>query len=341
MDDLSTNHSESELTLTVWGLGHVGLVTAASLISKGHRVVGIDVDDDRIRSIRAFSLSTGNPQLTSVIRDSIKNGKFLLRCYARDRPANCVADFVCVDALTRDEGGQVLDSVQAVLGSVSEALRAGQKALIVIRTTILPETADLQLVPLVEGVSGLRDGRDFHLIVNPSFIRGSDFEEDLLAAERIVVGAPDKDGPKQLMEIYRATEPVVFVVDRRDAELVKYLDNAFHALKVSFANEAATLAYTIRANASRIMEIIAADSRLNASSAYLKPGAPYDGRCLPKDVDALTTFIQEVGVHTPVLSAIKKSNDSHGEQQSRSLTESGVGAPKPALQGTRQKAAHP
>jgi len=294
----------------VWGLGHIGLVTTGTMLSRGYRVAGIDSDAARVAHLLAIPSS--NAALRSIIGQGISTGTFR----PISDPAELAAPslhFVCVNAATLPDGSQSLRDVRAVLKSLSRGLYASGKHTIVIRTTLLPGTADC-LISELERATGLREGIDFDLLVNPSFVRHTEFSNDVLTARRIVIGRGRLDGANPLLKAYGAAPDVVFAMDRRSAELCKYADNALHALKVAFTNECATLALGLSADPFAVMAAVAADA---PPTSYLTPGGPYAGACLPKDVKALAALAERVGLALPVTAAIERSNARHRKRWSR------------------------
>ena len=177
-----------------------------------------------------------------------------------------------------------------------------------LRSTVLPGTTERLIIPYLESLSGKKEGTAFVSVVNPCFVREIDYVEDLHDPERVVIGGRDIQYTARLAELYRCSSGKLFQTSRIEAELVKYADNAFHALKVVFANEIADLAQELGVKGDVPLKIITADSRLNLSPAYLEPGQPYAGRCLPKDLLAFDSFMRRFPTILPLLHAITLSN---------------------------------
>jgi GDP-mannose 6-dehydrogenase len=301
------------LRVSVHGLGHVGAVTAACLASKGHEVVAIDTDASRVEAIQAGRAPVFEPGLALLIAKVVADGR--LRATASVAEAVDAAQIllVCVGTPALCDGGFDASKLVAAGNAIGSALGAAiRNCLIVIRSTVLPGTTRTIVIPALERGSGKRAGAEFGVCVNPEFLREGSAIEDFLAPPKIVIGELDRDDGDRLLALL--DPPANAPLTRggfEAAELLKYTDNAWHALKVSFANEIGALAAANGVDGQDLMEQFTRDSRLNVSAAYLRPGAPFGGACLSKDLGALRAHAADRGVRTPVLAAIADSNRSH------------------------------
>jgi len=303
------------MNIAVWGLGQVGLVTVGHFITSTRAtIIGIDANYERLNSLKDPRLAVENPRLASILSTALSDGRLLLSDASALIPRPYSAHFLCVDTKTSAGGQQDLSSIDNACKTIASSLGMNNGTLIVVRSTVLPGSTDKYIVPLLETLSGDREGRTFHVLVNPSFIRDYEFEEDLRYTQRIVIGSCSDAITRDLTELYQCDPVAVFTTDRVGAELIKYVDNAFHALKVTFANEVAELAKRVGTDEARVMDVLCADSRLNISKAYLRPGASYGRRCLPKDVQALEHWIRLQQIDLPLLLAIDRSNEFHAER---------------------------
>jgi len=296
--------------VAVFGLGYVGSVTAAALARDGHEVVGVDPAALKVASIqsgRAPVLEPGLDELTARMR---QEG----RLRATDDPADALAgaelSLLCVGTRSRRDGSLDLRYVRQVAEQIGSKLQlAADGHVVVVRSTVLPGSTREHVIPLVEQASGRAVGEGWEIAVNPEFLREGNSLEDYDRPSRILVGERAPGAGERVLGLYERVTAERFLVPLEVAEAVKYTDNAFHALKIAFANEAARVWAARGADPSQVMEIFASDQKLNASSAYLKPGFAFGGSCLPKDLRALTSAAREANVRIPVLDAVLASNE--------------------------------
>ena len=298
--------------IAIWGLGHIGLKTARYLLECTElQVIGLDIRQDRLE--RTLHLRH--------FRDAALRGRFSVSAPEHASIRQCSTHFVCVNALTAPDGEQDLAAVMDVCGHIGAAIH-GPDNLLVVRSTLLPGTAANVASALSKATSCKADAH-CDVVVNPSFARESEYEEDLKTAARIVIGACDFAVAEKLRRVYNLPSGSTTVVSTTSAELTKYVDNAYHALKVSFANEVSRLADNIGADGREVMRIVCADDRLNISSTYLSPGGPYGGACLPKDMSALVSWALRRRVNASLLEGVIESNNAHASRfQSASVPES-------------------
>jgi GDP-mannose 6-dehydrogenase len=296
--------------VAVFGLGYVGSVTAAALARDGHEVVGVDPSAPKVESIRAGRAPVLEPGLDELTGRMLREG----RLRATDDPAEALADaelsLLCVGTPSRRDGSLDLRYVRQVAEQIGSKLSlAASGHVVVVRSTVLPGSTREHVIPVVEQASGRRVGEGWDVAVNPEFLREGVSLEDYDKPSRILVGERAPGAGQRVLGLYERITADRFVVPLEVAEAVKYTDNAFHALKIAFANEAARVWATRGAEPARVMEIFAADRKLNASPAYLRPGFAFGGSCLPKDLRALTSAAREANVRIPVLDAVLASNE--------------------------------
>lgn len=298
------------MAVAVWGLGHVGRITAAYLSKRTeHLVLGLDLRLDRVRQIETGSLHGINAELEETLSFAIANRR--LQCFDLESCPplpEIAAHFLCVGTPTLANGKQDAEPLFHACAAICRLRGIDPGTLIVIRSTVLPGTTDGLLIPYLERLAGKKEGTDFHVYVNPCFSREVDFSEDLITASRVVVGSAIPEFGTHLLDLYKLRSTRGFQVTCLDAELAKYTDNAFHALKIVFANEIGRLADRISADREAVLNILCSDSRLNLSSAYLRAGEAFGGNCLPKDMSALKEFISNLSLDLPVLTSIPLSN---------------------------------
>lgn len=297
------------MKISVHGLGHVGSVTAACLASLGHTVTGVDTDHEKVHAIsngRSPIVETG---LGELIRTATAQGLLSAVSSAEAAVRSSEVAIICVGTPSNPDGTCNLEHLKQVTQQIAEATRGThQHRTVVIRSTIPPGTTEGLVIPLLERYSRKTVGEDLSVIFNPEFLREGSAVRDFLRATRIIVGT--KHETRHLMvDMYKCNEDIVQQTSHSSAELIKYVENAFHALKISFSNEIGALAKSIGVDGWEIMEILCKDNTLNISSAYLRPGSPFGGSCLPKDLRAVSRLAHEHKLDVPLLDSIIPSND--------------------------------
>ncbi len=298
--------------ISIFGLGYVGTVTAVCLAHQGNRVVGVDLSSAKVEA-----LNTGrSPIVEPGVADLISSSRLASRLEATSNAKKAVLDtevsFLCVGTPSMRNGKLDLGHIAPVCQEIGEALRKKETFhLVVLRSTVLPGTAETLVVPTLEKASGKKLGKDFGVCVNPEFMREGTAVEDFLQPAITVIGAADSAHSQILRKVYANVPGQVFETSFRSAEMVKYVCNAWHAVKISFANEVGTMAKELEVDAEAVIGIFAADTKLNISPSYLKPGFAFGGSCLPKDVRALNYRTKELDLELPLFQSILRSNDAH------------------------------
>src|SRR6266704_2609004 len=302
-------------TVSVFGMGYVGAVTAACLAHKGHRVVGVDVNPAKVEMVESGRAPVLEPGLDQLVRE----GHEACRLQATTDPMVAVSQseisFICVGTPSLPNGRLDVSAVQRCCEEVGRALQSKTGFhWIVLRSTVLPGTAKSLVIPSIEAASGKRQGVDFAVCANPEFTREGCAVVDFLNPRMTVLGADDADQLIPLSELYRGMPGQIFETTLGVAEMVKYVCNVFHALKVTFANEIGSLCNELGVDARAVTKIFLSDTRLNVSAAYLTPGFAFGGSCLPKDVRALTYRAKQLDLDLPLLRSILSSNQAHLER---------------------------
>jgi len=297
------------MNVSILGLGYVGSVTAACLASQGHKVVGVDVNPDKVEVINNGRSPVVEPGLDRLIRDAVSVGNLSATQDAVAAVAHGDVSLICVGTPSNSNGNLNLEFVERVCAQIGRAL-AGMKTykVVALRSTVLPETLGTRLIPLLTRESGKRVGADFGVAVNPEFLREGSAIEDFRNPPFTIVGQVDKRAGDVLAALYANISAPIFCTDPDTACLVKYASNAFHALKVTFANEIGRLCKEQGIDSTQVMEIFCQDTKLNISSRYLRPGFAFGGSCLPKDLRALLYLARHSDLRLPVLESILPSN---------------------------------
>ena len=296
------------MKILVWGLGYVGTVSAACLAQSGHEVVGIEPQRAKVNALLAGESAIKEPKLAEAIADAVGAG--LLR--ATTDPSGLVAwadaSLICVGTPSSAEGLAQLDALLSVAGMIGEQLANGGDHVVIVRSTVFPGTTRGVVRETLEARSGLSAGEDFGLAMNPEFLRETTAIDDFHAPPFTVVGAVDERAGAVVARLYEMVNAPVYQVEVEQAEMLKLACNAFHALKIGFANEIGRVCDAMGMDSRQVMEMVCADTKLNISPAYLRPGFAFGGSCLPKDLRSLTTNARRLGAELPILDAVLPSN---------------------------------
>lgn len=300
------------MNLSVLGLGYVGSVTAACLASQGHKVVGVDVNPDKVQAINNGQSPVIEQGLEELIQDSVKRGN--LRATTDSAAAILHGDviMICVGTPSDANGNLNFQYIDRVYAEIAHALaETSDYKVISLRSTILPGILSTRLLPLLVRDSGRQVGRDFGLVINPEFLREGSAIDDFRNPPFTLIGQMDERAGDALIDVYADISAPIFRTDPDAACMVKYASNAFHALKITFANEIGQLCKKSGIDGSQVMGIFCQDTRLNISARYLRPGFAFGGSCLPKDLRALLYLARHSDLRVPVLESILPSNREH------------------------------
>ncbi|MGA2337272.1 MAG: UDP-glucose/GDP-mannose dehydrogenase family protein [Terriglobales bacterium] len=325
-------------SISVFGLGYVGTVTATCLAHKGHHVIGVDLSPAKVEAMQAGRSPVVEPRVGDLISESHASNRLHATSDSEYAVLNSEISFLCVGTPSLRNGKLDLGHIEPVCREIGQVLKNKNGFhLVVLRSTVLPGTAETIVVPALEKSSGKKLGQNFGVCVNPEFMREGTAVADFLEPAMTVIGAADSKHSGMLREIYKWAPGRIFETSFRSAEMVKYVCNAWHAIKVSFANEVGTLAKEFGVDAEALVEIFTADTRLNISSRYLKPGFAFGGSCLPKDLRALNYRAKELDLNLPLFQSILPSNDEHLDRAVQMVLE--AGKKKVAMLGLSFKAA--
>lgn len=294
--------------ISVFGLGYVGCVSAACLARDGHTVVGVDVSSAKVDRVNAGHSTIVEDGIDALVADGVRTGRLHATLDLTTAILSTEISLICVGTPSRRNGNIDLSHVLRVCEQIGAELatKPGWHA-IVIRSTVLPGTIDEVLIPLLERHSGKRAGIDFGVASNPEFLREGTSIKDYDDPPFTIVGASDAGTADRIAALYSAGAPV-HRVPIRVAEALKYACNAFHALKVGFANEFGSICKSLAIDSHDVMRLFSSDTKLNISAKYLRPGFAFGGSCLPKDVRALMYRAREHDIETPILNGLLASN---------------------------------
>src|SRR5215469_4279835 len=299
-------------SISVFGLGYVGTVTAACLSHKGNQVLGVDLNRSKVEAMGAGRSPVVEPRVSDLIAECNHACRLHATSDAEAAVLQTEISFLCVGTPSLRNGKLDLGHIEPVCQQIGGALKKKNSFhLVVLRSTVLPGTAETLVVPVLERASGKRMGTEFGVCVNPEFMREGTAVADFMEPSMTIIGSAEANHSAMLRELYAWVPGRLFETSFRSAEMVKYVCNAWHAVKVSFANEVGTLAKSLGVDAEAVMEIFSSDTKLNISPAYLKPGFAFGGSCLPKDVRALAYHARQLDLHLPLLDAVIPSNQAH------------------------------
>jgi GDP-mannose 6-dehydrogenase len=297
------------MNVSVFGLGYVGCVTAACLARAGHRVVGVDISEDKVAMLNAARPPIIEPGLDDLLAAVVGNGMLRATTDTADALAGCDVALICVGTPSLPNGRPDLDGIARVGEEIGRRLNGGDRPLtVVIRSTVLPGTAATVLQPALR-TAEYHSRRPLRIAVNPEFMREGSSIKDFEDPPLVLVGADDEAAADDVCALYESVQAPLVRTTTRTAELVKYACNSYHGLKVCFANEMADLCEALGADAHEVMRIFALDRKLNISDAYLRPGFAFGGSCLPKDLRAMLWAARSQDLEVPLLASILPSND--------------------------------
>jgi GDP-mannose 6-dehydrogenase len=299
------------MRVSVFGLGYVGCVTAACLARVGHEVVGVDVNPEKVDMINAAASPVVEPGLPELLAEVVGARRLRATTSTHEAVASSALSLVCVGTPGRVNGQLDLRAIERVGEAIGEALTAGGDIhTVVLRSTVLPGVTEGVLVPAILSGAGPAYRPRLRVAVNPEFMREGSSLRDFATPPLTLVGSDDPETAAVLRSLYASVDAPFVHAAVRTAEMVKYVANAFHALKVCFANEIGDLCAALGADAQEVMRVFLMDRKLNVSDAYLRPGFAFGGSCLPKDLRALLYAARTADVSPPVLSAILPSNEA-------------------------------
>ena len=312
------------MKISIFGLGYVGAVSLACLSRDGHEVIGVDVDQSKLDLIAAGKTPVVEEGMVDLMNKVAASGLVSVTTDASAAVLGSDISLVCVGTPSAANGSQDQGAVLRLAEAMGRAL--AQKAgphVVVFRSTLVPGTVEGVLQPIIERVSGKKDGVDFHLCFQPEFLREGSSIRDYDKPPFTIVGANHEYAVERLRALFGHLPCKFIQTSVRSAEMMKYCCNNFHALKITFANETARLCGALGVDPFEVMDLVCQDTQLNISRAYLKPGFAFGGSCLPKDLRATSQLAKMHDVEIPMLSSIMASNQAHLAVAFRKIMESG------------------
>ncbi|MFM9442208.1 nucleotide sugar dehydrogenase [Streptomyces acidiscabies] len=298
------------MRVSVFGLGYVGCVSAACLAGMGHEVIGVDVNQVKVDLVNAGRAPVVEERIGELIADVVGKGTLRATTDVREAIEGSEVSLVCVGTPSEPNGSLCTTYLERVTEEIGAALaERGGRHTVVFRSTMLPGTCLNLLVPILEKHAGA--GVDVGVAVNPEFLREGTSVRDFFDPPKTVIGELDAASGDVVAALYEGLPGEVFRVSVPTAEAIKYADNAFHGLKIGFANELGAVYQALGVDSHQVMDVFLADRKLNISPAYLRPGFAFGGSCLPKDLRSLVHAAQRADVSVPILSHVLPSNSDH------------------------------
>ena len=297
------------MKISIFGLGYVGAVSAGCLASDGHQVIGVDPNRNKVELINQGVTPIIEKDIGEKIAAAVKEGKLRATTSVREAVENTEISLICVGTPSQLNGNLDLSYVRRVCEEIGAALKEKSGFHVVVgRSTMLPGSMNAVVIPTLEAFSGKKAGVDFGVCNNPEFLREGTAVYDYYNPPKTVIGETDTHAGDVLLELYKGMDAPLVRTDIETAEMVKYTDNNWHAVKVAFANEIGNISKALGIDGHKVMEIFCHDTKLNLSPYYLKPGFAFGGSCLPKDVRALAYKGKSLDLELPLLNSLMPSN---------------------------------
>jgi len=312
------------MRISVLGIGYVGAVSCGCLAASGHEVVGVDIAADKVAMLARGQSPIVEDEIDQLIADGVRSGRLRATVDLADAVANTEVSFISVGTPSGPDGSVSMRAVDEVMAAVGHELRGKPGThTVVMRSTVPPGTAEDRVIPMLEQASGKRHDEGFCYLSNPEFLREGSSVRDFHAPPFTLIGAaPGEDGAV-LREIYAGIDAAVHVAPYRVAESVKYLANAYHAVKLAFANESGAVLASLGVDARAAFRLFCEDRVLNISPAYLTPGFAFGGSCLPKDIRSLLALADQANVSAPFLRQVLPSNQAIIERTFEAIAKHG------------------
>ncbi|MBY0549948.1 MAG: nucleotide sugar dehydrogenase [Candidatus Obscuribacterales bacterium] len=303
------------MKILVFGLGYVGCTTAACLLRQGHEIVGLDTNAEKVNALAAGKPTVTEPGLAELLQTGLEQGRLIAQLTAEEHIETADIAIIAVSTPVRPDGTYNINSLKSVARQLGQlvALRSGQRKplLCVYRSTVSPGTIENVVIPHMQEGAEEPPGTRYEVVFNPEFMREATAVEDYFSPARIVIGERVPGASCNLYGLYDDIDAPRFFTQIKSAEMVKMVDNSFHALKVTFANEVGRICQATGVSIDQVFDMFLSDKKLNISEKYLRPGNAFGGSCLPKDLRALAALSRQNSVEATLLDAVWYSNIAH------------------------------
>jgi UDPglucose 6-dehydrogenase len=293
------------MRISIFGTGYVGAVTGICFSEWGHEVIFYDIDDSKLDQIEKGDPPVFEPGLQEILRKNKKN--IVVERNPGDAVLTSDVSFICVGTPSREDGSIDLQFIEDVSQEIGKALaQKKDEHTVVVKSTVVPGTIEQVIVPILERESGKKAGEGFHIVSNPEFLREGNAVDDFFHPDRVIIGAENVHAASLIRSLYEPVTCPVMETSVKTAEMIKYVNNAFLATKISFANEIGNICKKIGIDSYEVFRGVGMDSRINPS--FFRSGIGFGGSCLPKDIRALVAFSKKNGVKPLILNAVLETN---------------------------------
>ena len=297
------------MNISIFGLGYVGCVSLGCLAKNGHKVIGVDVSQSKVDQINSGIATIVEKDIDAIIKEQRDLGTIKATTDSKEAVLNSELSIICVGTPSTEKGHLNLEYIFNVARNIGQILKEKKEYhVIVIRSTIMPGTCE-KISRIIEEVSGHKHGIDFDVVDNPEFLREGSAVNDYFNPPLTLIGGDSQKAIEIVSSLYSNLPGKIVAVETRLAEIMKYVNNTFHALKISFANEVGNICSELDIDSHQVMDILCMDKQLNISPYYMKPGFAYGGSCLPKDLGGLQTLAHDLYLSVPIIESINKTND--------------------------------
>jgi GDP-mannose 6-dehydrogenase len=297
------------MNISIFGLGYVGCVSLGCLAKNGHNVIGVDTNLSKVEQINSGKATIIEKDIDIIIAEQRSAGHISATTDIAQAIKGSEISIIAVGTPSTDKGHLNLQYIFNVAENIGEALKLKDKFhIIAIRSTIMPGTCD-KFAAIVERISGKKRNEGFAIVDNPEFLREGTAVQDYYNPPLTLIGSDNKEAAEMVAELYRQLPGEIIIADLKVAEIMKYINNTYHALKISFGNEIGNICSELGIDSHKVMEIFCKDKQLNISPYYFKPGFAYGGSCLPKDLKGLRTLAHDLYIDVPVIDSIDKTNE--------------------------------
>jgi GDP-mannose 6-dehydrogenase len=297
------------MNISIFGLGYVGCVSLGCLAKNGHQVIGVDVSQTKVDQINAGKATIIEKEIDEIIFQQRMCGNLEATTNSKEAILKTEISIVAVGTPSTDKGHLNLEYIFKVAQDVGLAIKEKKGFhILAIRSTIMPGTCD-KFAGIIENISGKIRNQDFAVVDNPEFLREGTAVKDYYNPPLTLIGSDNKDAAEKIAQLYKSLPAEIIITELKVAELMKYVNNTFHALKISFGNEIGNICSELKIDSHKVMEIFCKDTQLNISPYYFKPAFAYGGSCLPKDLKGLQTLAHDFYIDTPLINSIHKTNE--------------------------------
>lgn len=305
------------MKIAILGLGYVGCTAAGCIASQGHHVIGIDVNPGKVETLNSGRSPVYEPGLDDLIGKARAEGRLEAVTEIGDKLDDCDIAIVCVGTPSGVDGAHNMSYIVQVTRAIAAAVKPGRTnpLTVVYRSTMRPGTTEQMIMPIFRSLVGEECDRVIELVYNPEFLREATAIEDYFNPPKIVLGTIGAEPSEKMVALHEGIDAPIFHVGIREAEITKFVDNTWHAVKVAFANEVGRVCQNLDISARQVHQIFVSDTKLNISAYYTRPGGPFGGSCLPKDVRALQHIAADTGAQTHLVDSLLRSNDAHKHHQ--------------------------